>query len=323
MEAYKIKDSDIHEILNQHGLIATNIKKYTKSGQRQVFEITFNTGYSSVLKFVDVSPRFTYEDISDLPVEEYSQAIKNEKFIQAVDAEIMQRSARVLRELKASKKCSILPQLEILGDYELFKKEQNVFLYYFETKFTGTTLKESALYQQGQDIDIVIDFIYQMVTQIRVMYESGFVHRDLKPQNIIYDSSTFKVIDAGLIKSHLEGEDDSLTQTFQPLGTPRYWAPEQARIASNISWDFKTDLFPVGLMAMELFLKKTQQLPRKELLDLHFIYKMWQAKDNSPRSKALFTKVISKLANERHRRFSDLDALLVVLENMMNEEEDK
>ncbi|KLV28625.1 protein kinase domain-containing protein [Priestia megaterium] len=313
MGPYNITDSDVQEVLEQNHLVATSINKLPKSGQRQVFEVTFDNGKSSILKFVDISPYITFQRYN------WNELSGNE-FEQERIYEIEARSKRIIRELKASKKCPILPQLEILDEHQIFEKNAYQFIFYFETKFEGQTLDRSELYQQQQNTNTIINFLYQMVKQIKIMHDAGYVHRDLTPRNIIYSQGQFKIIDAGLVKSN---EEEKLTGTRIEIGTPYYMAPEQAKRTSDYSWDFRTDLFPLGLIAIEIFLPQTRYLDKEKIRDMHYIFPIWKSKDSSPKSVQLFSKIIFRLATEqRHRRWSNLDELLYVLENLTGEEKE-
>ncbi len=311
MDKYILTDSDVQVILQKNNINANSIIKLPRSGQRQVFEITFNTGNSSMLKFIDISPYWTFESF------EWNEVTEDE-LEEECKFEIEARSKRIIRELEASKRCPILPQLEIFDGFQTVIKGDYRFIFYFETKFEGDTLNNSEIYKNDQDIDMVINFLMQMVEQIKVMHEAGYVHRDLTPRNIIFSQGHFNIIDAGLVKSNNE---EKITATLIQIGTPRYMAPEQKKRSSDYLWDYRTDLYPLGLIAIEIFLPKTRRFSIDVIRDLHYIYPIWKEKDSSERSINLFSKIITRLAIEqRHRRWSDLDELLEVLRNLNKKE---
>src|SRR4029077_4183866 len=79
----------------------------------------------------------------------------------------------------------------------------------------------------------------------------GVIHRDLKPQNIMRDSSgRILLMDFGLARM-VEG--DGMTQTGALVGTMEYMSPEQA-LGKNL--DQRSDLFTLGLILYELLTGK-------------------------------------------------------------------
>lgn len=78
------------------------------------------------------------------------------------------------------------------------------------------------------------------------VHDAGFVHRDLKPGNVLVDAAGRPtVLDFGLVR----GDDSAtLTRVGAVMGTPRYMAPEQIR---GERVDARTDLYAVGLMIWE------------------------------------------------------------------------
>jgi predicted Ser/Thr protein kinase len=81
----------------------------------------------------------------------------------------------------------------------------------------------------------VIDFVVNVVDALAFAHDRGFVHRDVKPENVLITPDARALLtDFGVAR--VLGDLDKLTQTGELLGTPVYMAPEQVA----------TDLGPVG-----------------------------------------------------------------------------
>jgi serine/threonine-protein kinase len=99
----------------------------------------------------------------------------------------------------------------------------------------------------------------QVCRALAAAHAAGFVHRDLKPDNIFLvdrgrDEEFVKLLDFGLTKAF--GPDRKLTETTGAgtldgffVGTPAYVSPEQA---SGRGIDHRTDLYAVGVILYEL-----------------------------------------------------------------------
>lgn len=76
----------------------------------------------------------------------------------------------------------------------------------------------------------------------------GFVHRDVKPENIIFDDQGFPILtDFGIAKA-MHG-DTKVTATGVSIGTPRYISPEQAR---GHRIDARADIYALGVILYEM-----------------------------------------------------------------------
>lgn len=93
----------------------------------------------------------------------------------------------------------------------------------------------------------------QIALGLSAAHQQGFVHRDLKPKNVMFsrDSSgaeKIKILDFGLVRP-LEENDERLTARGQVFGTPAYMAPEQI---TDGEIDARTDLYALGAIIYEL-----------------------------------------------------------------------
>ena len=87
-------------------------------------------------------------------------------------------------------------------------------------------------------------------------HQSGVIHRDLKPHNVmIDDSGEPHIMDFGLAKRDVG--DTTVTIDGIVLGTPAYMSPEQARGEGHRA-DCRTDVFSLGVVLFELL---TDSLP--------------------------------------------------------------
>ena len=98
---------------------------------------------------------------------------------------------------------------------------------------SGTTLEQA----RPTDLGIVIDIFRKVAVGLGALHQQGFVHADIKPNNIIiHEEHEVKIIDFG--QSCPIGHKKERIQ-----GTPDYIAPEQVQ---KLPLDQRTDVFNLG-----------------------------------------------------------------------------
>ncbi len=108
-----------------------------------------------------------------------------------------------------------------------------------------------------QPIDRVIRVISQVAMALDYAHSFGFIHRDLKPDNIFLcktpDGDVVRILDFGSVKLQVE-TGAKLTALGTTLGSPYYMSPEQAQGALDV--DQRSDVFALSAILYEMFTGK-------------------------------------------------------------------
>jgi len=106
-----------------------------------------------------------------------------------------------------------------------------------------------------QELLTLLDWLEDVAEALDFIHSQGYVHRDIKPDNILFDGAGNAYVgDFGIVKvldSALEKENSpaSLTQKGVALGTPEYMAPE---VAMGEDYDGRADQYALAATVFEV-----------------------------------------------------------------------
>lgn len=148
---------------------------------------------------------------------------------------------RFLREARAAAR---LEHPHIVTIYEVGEEEGT---YYIAMRYLDGTTVEELIAQGPVPVERAVDIASQIAEALGHGHERGFIHRDVKPSNIIVDDDDVATLtDFGLVKGLAWA---SLTSSGGAMGTPSYVAPEiwEERGASPA-----TDVYALGVVLWEM-----------------------------------------------------------------------
>ena len=142
-----------------------------------------------------------------------------------------------------------------------------------------------------------VTVIKKVLSGIMALHDSGYIHRDIDPSNImVTKDGKIKLIDFGIAKKvdGLKTHDRNLTTAGQFMGKPQYAAPELI-IGDLKNQNKPTDIYAIGILLFQLIVGHLPfEGPSNVVLNSHLHEKMplRQVKDTTLR------KIIERATNK-------------------------
>jgi len=99
----------------------------------------------------------------------------------------------------------------------------------------------------------------QIADALVCAHDRGILHRDIKPDNILFSDGRAMVTDFGVAVAIKASIDDRLTAPGEVLGTPTYMSPEQAM--GRYQLDARTDIYSLGCVIYEMLIGEAPFCP--------------------------------------------------------------
>lgn len=217
---------------------------------------------------------------------------------------------RVRREINVMHVCEsrYLPKFGPLPLSELKLAGEQTVLYFLEEYIDGLSL--SSVYKPMATQETVA-LALCVSEALGVLAVKGYVHRDVKPMNIIQRPlSEYVLIDAGFA---LDRDAEGISATGAVVGTKAYLSPDQLTLPQK-ELDVRSDLFSLGVTLYECATGEhpfiNEEAPRGEVMYSILNFECIDPRHFNPEVPARLCEVIMKLLRkDRDERYSSVEEL--------------
>jgi serine/threonine protein kinase len=161
------------------------------------------------------------------------------------------------------------------------------------------------------------DILKQAATGLAFMNAKGWVHRDVKPDNMLVNSAgDLRIIDFALAQRILTGLAKLFRRKAKPQGTRSYMSPEQIR---GLALDGRADIYSFAASAYQLVTGRTpfRAGSNQELLQKHIVEKPVSPQThNADVTKEFADLILHMLAKKKEDRPRDFHEVLMAMKSM-------
>ena len=149
------------------------------------------------------------------------------------------------------------------------------------------------------------------------IHEKGILHRDLKPQNLMFrEDGTLAILDFGIAKQ-IDAIDR--TKEGEVLGTPRYMSPEQVQ---GRALDLRTDIYSAGVLLYQML--TGQHLFEGETAVEVALHHLNTPPPALPEELQIYQRLLDKLLEkDREARFRNADEVIGFLARKLESAPDR
>jgi serine/threonine-protein kinase len=152
---------------------------------------------------------------------------------------------RFLREIGIAARLSH-PHLVPLID----SGEAGGLVYYVSSYVSGGSLRDRLTLERRIPLGDALRILSEIAAGLDYAHRAGFVHRDVKPENILFADGHALLADFGIARACCGEKGDAVTATGLVIGTPEYMSPEQA--SGEPELDGRSDIYSLACVAYEM-----------------------------------------------------------------------
>ena len=152
---------------------------------------------------------------------------------------------RFLREIRLNEKLHhphIVPVLDS-GEYDGR-------LYFVLPLMEDGSLRQLLMREKQLPIEQAIAITKTIAEALHYAHQQNLIHRDVKPENILFTSGQACLADFGIAKAVERALDQSTTESGMVRGTPAYMSPEQA--SGSRQYDGRSDQYSLACVLYEM-----------------------------------------------------------------------
>lgn len=212
---------------------------------------------------------------------------------------------RFLREIQVTSQLSH-PHIARLLD----SGERDWLVFYVMTYAEGPTLREYLSQQQRLSVSEVTKLAGELLSALEHAHGHGFIHRDVKPENIVLSPQGAILLDFGIARAVSASGKDRLTRSGIAVGTSTYMSPEQISALQEI--DHRSDLYSLGCVLFECLAGQPPFANRNEavVLQLHLTQQAPDVRGQRPDVPGVIATTIAKaLGKTPEERWNSASAM--------------